>query len=84
MKMNIGLMMWVGERGYNLERQCNIILGQKAGADTLPARLTDVPQIAGNPKSKVPLQKMLKTYYYIRGWEDGVPTKRKLAKLRIH
>jgi len=83
MKMNIGLMMWVGERGYNLERQCNIILGQKAGADTLPKRLTDVPQYSENPKSKVPLEKMLKNYYYIRGWKDGVPTKRKLEKLRI-
>jgi len=81
--MNIGLMMWVGERGYNLERQCNIILGQKAGADTLPKRLTDEQQYAENAKSKVPLEKMLKNYYFIRGWQDGVPTKRKLGKLRI-
>ncbi|HOU11401.1 MAG TPA: aldehyde ferredoxin oxidoreductase family protein [Clostridiales bacterium] len=84
MKVNIGMMMKTGERGYNLERQCNIILGQKAGADTLPKRLTDEPQYPENPKSKVPLQKMLKNYYFIRGWKDGVPTKRKLDKLGIH
>lgn len=84
MKVNIGMMMKTGERGYNLERQCNIILGQKAGADTLPKRLTDEPQYPENPKSKVPLQKMLKNYYFIRGWKDGIPTKRKLDKLGIH
>ena len=83
MKMNIGKMMKVGEYGYNLERHCNIILGQQAGADTLPGRLTDEEQIPGNKKTKVPLDKMLKSYYSIRGWENGVPKKSKLKKMGI-
>lgn len=83
MKMNIGKMLRIGERGYNLERQCNIILGQSAGADRLPGRLTDEEQEAGNKKSKVPLNKMLKSYYRIRGWKNGVPKKSTLKKLGI-
>ncbi|NLP48241.1 MAG: aldehyde ferredoxin oxidoreductase family protein [Clostridiales bacterium] len=83
MKMNIGKMMKVGEYGYNLERYSNIILGQEAGADILPSRLTDEEQIPGNKKTKVPLDKMLKSYYRIRGWENGVPKKSKLKKLGL-
>lgn len=83
MKMNIGKMIKIGEYGYNLERHCNNILGQEAHADTLPARLTGEEQIEGNKKSKVPLDKMLKSYYRIRGWKDGVPKKSKLRSLGI-
>ena len=83
MKMTIGKMMKVGEYGYNLERYCNIILGQEAGADILPGRLTDEEQIPGDKKTKVPLDKMLKSYYRNRGWENGVPKKSKLKKLGI-
>ncbi|MEI6578020.1 MAG: aldehyde ferredoxin oxidoreductase family protein [Eubacteriales bacterium] len=83
MKMNIGKMLKIGERGYNIERQCNIILGQGPGADTLPKRLTNELQVAGDNRTKVPLDKMLKSYYRIRGWENGVPTPLKLKKLGI-
>jgi len=83
MKMNIGKMLIIGERGYNIERQCNIILGQGPGADTLPKRLTNELQVAGDERTKVPLDKMLKSYYRIRGWKDGMPTASKLKKLGI-
>lgn len=83
MKMNIGKMLKIGERGYNLERQCNIILGQPAGADTLPQRLTAERQIEEDPRTVVPLDKMLKSYYSIRGWKNGVPKDSKLKKLGI-
>lgn len=83
MKMNIAKMLKVGEYGYNIERQCNIILGQQAGADTLPKRLTDELQVPGDKRTKVPLDKMLKSYYRIRGWKDGMPTKATLKKLGI-
>lgn len=83
MKMNIGKMLKIGERGYNLERQCNIILGQPAGADTLPQRLTAERQIDDDPRTVVPLDKMLKSYYSIRGWKNGVPKDSKLKKLGI-
>lgn len=83
MKMNVGKMLKIGERGYNIERQSNIILGQKARADTLPKRLTEELQVNGNNATKVPLDKMLKSYYRIRGWKDGIPKKSKLKKLGI-
>lgn len=83
MKMNIGKMMKIGERGYNTERQCNVILGQGPGADTLPKRLTEELQVKGDNRTKVPLDKMLKSYYRIRGWKNGVPTESKLKKLGI-
>ncbi|MBQ1285572.1 MAG: hypothetical protein IIY19_03905, partial [Lachnospiraceae bacterium] len=58
--------------------------GISAKDDTLPKRLTDVPQDPNNPKTKVPLDKMKKTYYKARGWdENGVPTLKTLRKLKI-
>jgi aldehyde:ferredoxin oxidoreductase len=83
MKMNIGRMLRIGEYGYNIERQSNIILGQGPGADTLPKRLTNELQVEGDKRTKVPLDKMLKSYYKIRGWKDGMPTDSKLKKLGI-
>jgi len=83
MKMNIGRMLKIGERGYNLERQCNIILGQGPDADNLPKRLTNELQVKGDKRTKVPLDKMLRSYYKIRGWKNGGPTQRKLKILGI-
>lgn len=83
MKMNIGKMMKIGERGYNIERQSNVILGQKADADTLPKRLTDELQVKSDKRTKVPLDKMLKSYYGIRGWKNGAPKKNTLKRLDI-
>ena len=75
MRTNIASMIKWGEYGYNLERTCNVVLGQKAGADTLPDRLTKDNQIPGNDKTHVPLDRMKKTYYRVRGWKNGVPSK---------
>lgn len=72
-----------GMYGYNLERVINIILGQKPNADTLPKKLTDVEQKPGVPKTKVPLGVMRKDYYKIRGWKDGIPTRKRLKKYKI-
>lgn len=83
MKANVATMLEWGEYGYNLERVSNIVLGQKKGADILPKRLTDENQVKDNKKTKVPLDRMKKTYYRTRGWKDGVPTLRKLKKLSI-
>jgi aldehyde:ferredoxin oxidoreductase len=50
----------------------------------LPKRLISELQRAEDMESKVNLQKMLKDYYRIRGWdEQGVPTKRRLDKLGL-
>ncbi len=76
------MLTW-GAYGYNVERISNVILGQKAGADRLPKRLTDEPQNPDNPKTRVPLEKMKKVYYRARGWKDGIPKYRRLKSLGV-
>ena len=76
------MLTW-GAYGYNTERIANVILGQKADADQLPARLTDEPQDPNDPRTKVPLDKMKPVYYRARGWKDGIPTWHRLKSLGI-
>jgi aldehyde:ferredoxin oxidoreductase len=84
MKMTFGKLKEIGERGYNLERLINTRLGITAKDDTLPKRLTHERQEPNNPKSIVPLESMKREYYEIRGWdENGIPTEKKLRKLRL-
>ena len=82
-KMNIGKFIMAGERIYNLERLVNIRQGLSCG-DTLPSRLLDEPQNAGDKESVVKLAPMLKKYYSVRGWDDnGVPSRERLEKLSL-
>ncbi|MEG1548716.1 MAG: aldehyde ferredoxin oxidoreductase family protein [Clostridia bacterium] len=83
MHMTLGRLLRAGERGYNIERLCNITLGQTADADSLPKRLTTQGQTTGIHKQPVPLEVMKKKYYSIRGWKDGAPTARRLRRLGI-
>jgi len=84
MKIRIGDLRDIGERGYNLERLTNIRLGLTSADDSLPKRLTDVPQVEGDPRTKVPLDVMKKEYYRIRGWDaSGTPGERKKRQLRL-
>ncbi|MFW5780652.1 MAG: aldehyde ferredoxin oxidoreductase C-terminal domain-containing protein, partial [Bacillota bacterium] len=84
MKFNFGKLLRIGERGYNLERLMNKRLGVSADCDTLPKRLTEELQDSDNPKSKVPLDKLKRRYYKVRGWsEDGLPTEKLIKKLGI-
>ena len=84
MKMNIGKFIRAGERSYNVERAVNARFGVSSENDKLPKRLTDVPQDPNDPKTKVPLEKMKKTYYQARGWQkNGLPSEKKLRKLGI-
>lgn len=83
-KMNIGKFIAAGERGFNLERVINIRQGLKSSDDTLPQRLLKELQRSDDKHSKVKLDKMLKKYYRIRGWdEQGVPTQSRLKRLGI-
>ena len=82
-KSTMASMLTWGAYGYNTERISNVILGQKADADQLPKRLTDVPQDPNDPRTKVPLDKMKKVYYRARGWKDGIPTYHRLKSLGI-
>lgn len=79
----VGTALTTGAHGYNMERMGNIILGQKAGADVLPKRLTDTAQNPSDPRTKVPLEKLKKDYYRARGWKDGIPTYRTLKKFGV-
>ena len=84
MKMDLGKFIRIGERSYNVERAVNAKFGVNASCDKLPKRLTDVPQDPKDPKTKVPLEQMKKTYYRARGWgSDGLPDENKLRRLEI-
>lgn len=83
MKANMATMLTWGAYGWNAERIGNIILGQKAGADKLPKRLTEELENPNNPKTKVPLEKMKKSFYRARGWKDGIPTWHRLKTLGV-
>ena len=84
MPMTFGKYMRIGERGYNLERCVNTRFGVSARDDSLPKRLTDVPQDPKDPSTTVPLETMKRVYYQARGWDrNGHPTQRTLRKLKI-
>ena len=84
MKMTMGDFMRAGERGYTLERYVDCRFGVSAANDTLPKRLTDVPQDPKDPTTRVPLAKMKGIYYEARGWSaDGRPKVSTLKRLKI-
>ena len=84
MYMDFGKYVQIGERGYTMERLINTRFGVTAANDKLPMRLTDVPQDPDNPKTKIPLKQMKKTYYAARGWDkNGIPTEATLRRLKI-
>ncbi len=82
--MTFGKYKRCGERGYTLNRYISARFGMSAKDDSLPKRLTEIPQDPDDPTTKVPLEKMKKTYYHARGWNSkGIPTKHTLKKLQI-
>ena len=84
MYMDFGKYIRIGERGYTMERYINCKFGITEANDKLPRRLTDVPQDPEDPKTKVPLEAMKKTYYAARGWDrNGIPTEATLRRLKI-
>ena len=84
MKVTVGVLKEIGERGYNLERLLNIRMGLTGEDDTLPKRLSEENQIEGDPRTHVPVKKMVAAYYKIRGWDaSGVPTERKRKALGL-
>jgi len=77
-------VMLTGERVYNLERYYNNLAGFREGSDTLPKRFTEEPSTLSGSKGHVSeLDQMLKEYYAVRGWKDGVVPKEKLEALEI-
>ncbi len=84
LKMTTADFMMLGERGFNVERLYNVREGLTKNDDSLPDRLTKVPQLKNNPQSVVNLDVMLPIYYKCRNWdENGVPTKKITERLGI-
>jgi len=84
LRMTVGKLKEIGERGYTLERLLNIRLGLTGAQDTLPKRLSEENQIASDPRTHVPIQTLTKAYYRIRGWDaSGVPTEKKRKALGL-
>lgn len=72
-KMSVGKLKEIGERGYNLERMYNVERGIRAKDDSLPERL-----------SSIPLEELKKKYYEVRGWDaNGIPKEDKLKRLKL-
>jgi aldehyde:ferredoxin oxidoreductase len=83
MKMTLGKFIEAGLRTYIIERMYNMREGISGAEDRLPARSTRDAQ-GPDPKSKVPLDRMLPAYYRVRGLEsDGAPGASTLARLHI-
>lgn len=84
MKMDYGRFAQAGARGYTMERMFNLREGIGKDQDRLARRFTKDLLLAGNPKSRVPLDQMLPKYYKLRGWdENGIPTAKTLKKLDL-
>lgn len=84
MKYKMGDLMKAGSRGFNLERLINTRLGITEKDDKLPKRLTDVEQIKGDKRTKVPQEKLKRQFYKGRGWdENGMVKKSTLKYLSI-
>jgi aldehyde:ferredoxin oxidoreductase len=67
-----------------LERSINSKFGIDSRDDVLPARLTQTPQVADDPGTTVPLDRMKAVYYRARGWDkNGLPTTSTLKKLKL-
>ena len=80
------VLVEVGERIWNLERDFNIAAGMTAKDDTLPQRLLKEAAKTGPAKGMVNrLDEMLPEYYQLRGWStDGVPTKETRKRLGLN
>jgi aldehyde:ferredoxin oxidoreductase len=83
---DVGWLMSIGERIYNLDRLFNVREGLTRKDDYLPYRITHDPISNGISKGSYvkeeELQHMLDEYYEVRGWsKDGIPTRMHLFKL---
>ncbi len=82
---DIGELMTVGERIFNLKRLFNTRLGVSRKDDFLPPRfLTLNRKGEGITTQLPPMGQLLADYYEYRGWsEEGLPTPEKLRQLGL-
>ena len=84
MPVTFGSIFKAGKRAYTLDPYIKTRFGNDRDAASLPARLTDVPQIPGTDRTRVPLEKMKNVYYKARGWDArGIPKEKTLRALDI-
>ena len=77
-------MFEAGERIHLLERYMNTREGISKKDDTLPKRMLKEGLTTDPDNKVVPLEKMLKEYYKIKGYDNnGIPTEEKLRELGI-
>ncbi|MFQ6672912.1 MAG: aldehyde ferredoxin oxidoreductase family protein, partial [Candidatus Tectimicrobiota bacterium] len=76
--LDVGGLLKIGERVYNLERYYNNINGFREGSDYLPKRFLEEPGTGPAAGSVCELDQMLEEYYKLRGWENGVVPESKL------
>ncbi len=80
--MYTGSFLDLGDRTYNVERLFNQREGLTGKDDSLPRRLTHVPQDPNHKNTVVPMAKLLPRYYKTRGWDAaGKPKARTLKRL---
>nr|MDO8082778.1 aldehyde ferredoxin oxidoreductase family protein [Candidatus Freyarchaeota archaeon] len=81
----IGELVKVGERIFNLQRLFNVREGLLRKDDTLPKRFLEEKTTKGPTAGQVvELEPMLNEYYTVRGWnEEGIPTKEKISELEL-
>lgn len=56
MKMTVGVLKEIGERGYNLERMPNIHVGLTGGDYALPKRLSEKNHVENSQRTHVPIK----------------------------
>ncbi len=77
-------MYRIAQRICNLRRAFNIREGLSRKDDTLPPRFTREPMPEGPGKGKVAnLELMLREYYQLRDWPNGVPSRKALVGLGL-
>lgn len=73
-----------GERIFNLKRLYNVREGISRKDDTLPPRILCHPRGGGSGEFLPSLNKMLRDYYRIRGWDEfGIPTVETIKRLGL-
>jgi aldehyde:ferredoxin oxidoreductase len=84
-QVDIGELMTIGERIFNLKRLFNTRLGISRKDDFLPPRfLTHNRKGEGITTQLPPMGRLLADYYEYRGWsEEGLPIPEKLRQLGL-
>jgi len=85
MLSNKKYLLKAAERGNTLKRLISCKLGCSRKDDSLPKIVTAPLSSGGSRDIKIDLEKNLKVYYELAGWnwETGWPTKEKLEELGI-